>query len=477
MRTKYFWAMKKAQKPLIWDTFSVTNRNSHKYFEIPHILTNSKIIDGDIYFDEDAVNNMRDSIRENINKDIDYPNKIAKKFCRLRDEVLAITNKVNFIDLKEISEKELIDLFSECFEQIGLIECFMSFRGNVELSDVLTEKIKQALVSKLNKISKLELLEEYFLLLSIPKKDSYMIKLQNNILKIGSLIQKDKNTEEEIKNLHKNFSWTGCSMFDGEHVSIDKFREDTNSKLDLNCKEELEKQEKEKIVRELKIKKLVNELEFNEEEKKHLENLREWFFLRTYAKDIVSMTVADTMIVLNEIAKRSNIDKKDIVNLRKKEIESVFEAPKEKMMNIISKRKERYGVEVTNDKIKFFSGDDVSKIEEKEDTNLNVNEVKGTVASQGKVKGIVRYLIDATELDKIQKGDILVTSMTTTDFTPILDKLSALVTDEGGLTCHAAIVSRELGIPCVIGTRIATKVFKDNDKIEVDAINGIVKKI
>ncbi|MCX6707323.1 MAG: PEP-utilizing enzyme, partial [Candidatus Woesearchaeota archaeon] len=113
----------------------------------------------------------------------------------------------------------------------------------------------------------------------------------------------------------------------------------------------------------------------------------------------------------------------------------------------------------------------------KEEIDRNAVEIKGQVASRGFVKGVVRLVKDATELGKVKKGDILVTSMTTTDFTPILDKISGLITDEGGLTCHAAIVSRELGIPCIIGTKHATKTLKDDDKIELDAEKGIIRKL
>lgn len=67
--------------------------------------------------------------------------------------------------------------------------------------------------------------------------------------------------------------------------------------------------------------------------------------------------------------------------------------------------------------------------------------------------------------------------MTTTNFVPILSKVSAIVTDEGGITCHAAIISREMNIPCVIGTRSATKAFKDGDIVRVDADNGTVTKV
>ena len=83
MKTKYFWAMKKAQRPLIWDTFSITNRYSNKYFEIPCTLTHSKIINGDIFFGEKAVNDIRDAVRANVSQDIRYASRIAKRLYEL----------------------------------------------------------------------------------------------------------------------------------------------------------------------------------------------------------------------------------------------------------------------------------------------------------------------------------------------------------------------------------------------------------
>lgn len=67
--------------------------------------------------------------------------------------------------------------------------------------------------------------------------------------------------------------------------------------------------------------------------------------------------------------------------------------------------------------------------------------------------------------------------MTDPHFVPALSLTKAIITDNGGVLCHAAIVSRELKIPCVVGTRIATKVLKDGDYVEVDAVNGVVKKL
>ncbi len=101
-------------------------------------------------------------------------------------------------------------------------------------------------------------------------------------------------------------------------------------------------------------------------------------------------------------------------------------------------------------------------------------EIIGTVANPGRVSGRVALVFEKAHLAKVQKGDILITPMTTPDFLPAMRLASAFVTDEGGITCHAAIVARELKKPCVIGTRIATSVLKDGDLVEVDADNGMV---
>jgi len=100
--------------------------------------------------------------------------------------------------------------------------------------------------------------------------------------------------------------------------------------------------------------------------------------------------------------------------------------------------------------------------------------LKGISASAGIVKGKARIILDPSENSKMKKGDILVTEMTNPLFLPAIQKAKAIITDVGGLLCHAAIVSRELGIPCVVGTKRATKILKDNQKIKVDGEKGTI---
>jgi len=114
---------------------------------------------------------------------------------------------------------------------------------------------------------------------------------------------------------------------------------------------------------------------------------------------------------------------------------------------------------------------------EKIDVPDRVEEVTGQIACKGNAKGRVRVIMKREDVQKMQDGEVLVSSMTVPDFLPAMKKAVAFVTDEGGITCHAAIVARELNKPCIIGTKIATKVLRGVHIVEVDADQGIVRKI
>jgi phosphohistidine swiveling domain-containing protein len=118
-----------------------------------------------------------------------------------------------------------------------------------------------------------------------------------------------------------------------------------------------------------------------------------------------------------------------------------------------------------------------------EESNLEIIykldfELSGSIANKGKYTGKVKIIIKPEELNKINKGDILITRMTTPKFfVPEIKKVGAIVTDEGGVTCHAGILSREINVPCIVGTKNATSILKDGDVIEVDANKGVIRII
>ena len=112
-----------------------------------------------------------------------------------------------------------------------------------------------------------------------------------------------------------------------------------------------------------------------------------------------------------------------------------------------------------------------------EDTFATQEELHGSGACPGTARGPAKIMLNQAAFHRFNEGDILVAPMTRPEYLPLMKKAAAIVTDEGGLTCHAAIVSRELGKPCVIGTQIASRTLKDGDLVEVDADKGVVRKV
>jgi len=152
---------------------------------------------------------------------------------------------------------------------------------------------------------------------------------------------------------------------------------------------------------------------------------------------------------------------KNIAKKRMKNFLIIVEAGKETKMKIGMAAIKGFA------KIKFV-GDEIGK---------NTSTLKGSPAQAGKTKGIVKIINTAKDCVKMNKGDILISQATSPDMILAMKKAAAIVTNEGGITCHAAIVSRELGIPCITGTKIATKVLRDGMTVEVDADQGIIKII
>jgi phosphohistidine swiveling domain-containing protein len=129
----------------------------------------------------------------------------------------------------------------------------------------------------------------------------------------------------------------------------------------------------------------------------------------------------------------------------------------------------------------FLTGEKAKKFVDK--LNIikeEIGDVKilaGDCASPGRARGEAKIINVIADMAKMKQGDILISIATTPDLVPAIKKASAIVTDVGGITCHAAIISRELGIPCVVGTKIATKIIKDGMIIDVDATHGKVDLI
>jgi pyruvate,water dikinase len=162
-------------------------------------------------------------------------------------------------------------------------------------------------------------------------------------------------------------------------------------------------------------------------------------------------------------------------------LEEVKDSLEGKTVKDVSDRHVYSHITWDNNKLKILSGTIAYKKIRELSKDIPKNEVIGTPAcsgiAKGKVKIIPLSMNPAEYLSKMERGDILVSDTTGPEMIVAIEKAAAIVTDEGGMMSHAAIVSREFNIPCVVGTTYATEVFKDGDLIEVNANNGIVRRL
>lgn len=195
-------------------------------------------------------------------------------------------------------------------------------------------------------------------------------------------------------------------------------------------------------------------------------------FYRTERTDILNQSLFQALPMFKEMARSLGLSYQQLLACTSEEI------LKRKVLNVelLEEREKNYAIMLDAGELKLVYGREAEKIKEylaDEITDLYC--VKGTVAARGKVTGIVKKVFVKTDYEKVKDGDVLVTSMTSPDMVPIMKKAAAFITDEGGITCHAAIIAREMKKPCIIGTRIATQVLKDGDMVEVDADQGVVR--
>lgn len=233
------------------------------------------------------------------------------------------------------------------------------------------------------------------------------------------------------------------------------------------------KQEKQKIKRKY---------EFNDFENTIIKTLELSSEIKIKLTDWVSLLNYRIIMNIEFLSRRLNISKNNLYLSFPKEIINLYNKRSKAKNLSLSKLKEREYTVIwyKNNRIKIFYGKrakEFLKIKIEKDKKSKANKISGTPIFRGNLKGIVKIIKSIKDFSKIKDNDILVASDTTPDYMPIFNRISGIITDEGGITSHAAIVAREMKIPSIVGTKIATKVLKDGDFIELDSYNGIIKKI
>jgi len=342
-------------------------------------------------------------------------------------------------NLEKLSDKELFGLYKE-FHDIYIEEYAIPFLANAfdtHFQNWLQNKVKN---------------HKDFLLLTTPVKESFIQKEIKALLSI----KKDKDFLENIEKHANKYYWLQNNYADTKILGKDYFIERYETEEEIR----IEKVDKKPIMKKYGISpeliKAAEECIYWRDERKKYNMIANHFLC----------------VLLEEIGKRKNLSLEDMKYVLPYELQNID-------VKAIKERKEAMLVIILLDSDQVYAGKKAMELYYKmyPSEKFDKKEISGRPACLGKAEGYVKVILKEEEFNKLNKGDILVTTMTRPEFVPIMTKSAAIVTDEGGITCHAAIVSREMDKPCIVGTDIATKTFKDGDFVEVDADKGIIKLI
>ena len=214
------------------------------------------------------------------------------------------------------------------------------------------------------------------------------------------------------------------------------------------------------------------------------DSLRDFVYLRTKLTETTDrMFYVFRTTLLEQIRRRAGVGDGYIVSLGADEIADLLLNGADHS-RAVGERRKGYCLLKFGGRWRESFGDDVNavfeRLEKERDRRAKadesgMSELRGRVATRGYAEGKARIIKSADDLRAVRRGEIVVASMTTPEYIFAIEKAAGFITDEGGITCHAAIISREFGIPCVVGTRVATDVLENGLSVELDAYDGVVR--
>ena len=284
---------------------------------------------------------------------------------------------------------------------------------------------------------------------------------------------------KRLREHQKKFFWIYNNYKYSDPISIETFYEtalETSDKV-KNIQERLDQIRFYEDIREKERSSILANFNFTKDE----ERILKWSSILAWWQDQRKKAnlIADYWLneFLKKIGERYNYSLIELQHTDFNEILGLLEGKKISKSVIKTRMKECFHYILPDGSIGLIEGKEATKIKNKllvtkDETDLW--ELRGLSGSLGIAHGKVR-IIRNPKTESIEKGDILVAGMTRPDYLPLMKKAAAIVTDEGGITCHAAIIARELGIPCVISTKKATSILRDGQEVTVNANHGIVR--
>ncbi|MFH1236047.1 MAG: PEP-utilizing enzyme [Parcubacteria group bacterium] len=432
--------------------------------------------------------------------------KLVEKIEQWSRKLMAASKKVLKSRLSELTDAQLVKLYTHCLEYHSLqngVGPSVSWLADAE-KERFTKGLWKRLDNHLQAIGSPHAIVDVFSFLTTPRKDSFVAREEHDFLAIAVLLHRkprvrkifrsstgstilkklrlaDAQLYQRIRRHHAKYCWLAY-QYRGPATPIEgylgRWRETLKGRI--NPQKLLDK-----LVHDRKDllayqRRLVRQLKLPSDLTRLLFLAQRMVFIKGFRKEAIYHGMYAYDPLFREMGKRLGLTISQLWAMKAQEIVPAL-LKREFRADELNER-QKVAVEfidrthdtiLTGKEAKVF----LKNITFEKAHSKAVKELRGTPACPGRVVGIVRIVNIPQEMQKMKSGDIMVAHNTNPNLVPAMRKAGALISEAGGLTCHTAIVARELRIPCIVGVPGADKALKDGDKVEVNANQGIVRRI
>ncbi len=463
---------------LISSYFYVGQRNKYwkKLYVVDSGFSNARAIEGQISVSKRDFENCRKFLRKQIGKNgAKWLHRCIERSYVAGRRLLEFSERINELDATTLPNGKLKALFSK-FGDLTL-NFAPALYLPILIEPIVEEKLRQSVIE----LGGNE--QDYVALIQTSKMNEEAVEILDFLeLKEKTASLQNAGLQDKLVNNHlKKYAWLGCVKYSGKPWNKNTIRSRLSDLEGKKWRSMLKEARQKQSIIDRNAKTVMNRLGMNGAERELVKAVRELAYFRTQRLGTFNKSGHYARNLFEEIAQRNSLSYEQLISLTYDEIlQNLFTSKLSPSFKREIANRTNWGVIFDCNRIRVLSGEELAPYIEKmgdEEVMPNAISIRGATACGGVAKGTAKIIKQGDDFRKFNDGDIIVSPMTTPDFVPIMQTAAAIITDEGGITCHAAIVSRELNIPCIIGTKIATKVLKDGDLIEVDAYKGIVRKL
>ncbi len=385
-----------------------------------------------------------------------------KQFLFDGENYVKTARRISKTNLQKLTNQELLELFLEHDEKKCRYSVF-AWSAFI-LNNYVSDKATTILDTYITKFHKEDQKHEIYDSLFTPEKRAAILQLQYEVQ-----TRRGKLSKKQLEDLYEQYKWLSCLDIHNKPWTKTEFKQQLKPFASNSTKQHTS------------FSKIIKGFDFSKKDLAYLLMAKRFVYIKDARDDFRREGVYYASSLFTEIAKRMDISLEDISYVQQQEIIQFLTSNQKTSPHLIQERKKGFVIYLDwRKQLVCLTGNEIPgalKLFNLLQQEKKSVELTGRVASKGNAKGTVTIVHGVKDLHKVKVGTILVAVTTHPDYVSAMRKAAAIVTDEGGITSHAAIVSREFGIPCIVGTKHATTLLKDGDLVRVDTIEGMIIKI